>query len=197
MKQAIPILILCLIAMPAFAQMAPRDTAMTYVGGKAVAIEYGRPSLNGRTVSELTSELGADRIWRAGSEQVTTLKTEADIKIGKHKVPAGKYSVYLHCPEDGGYSLLLNSVLGQPLGDIWDAAPENLVKEPWPHMNYGEDIGASEVARIPLHQSPSSEKVDLFTFSFEQKGKMAVLNLAWGKQVWTADVVPANMEGSH
>ncbi len=196
MKQAIPILILCLIAVPAFSQMAPRDTAMTYVGGKAVAIEYGRPSLKGRSVSDLTSQLGANRIWRAGSEQITTFKTEADLKIGKQKVPAGEYSVYLYCPEEGAFSLVLNQVLGQPLGEIWEAAPENLAKEPWPHRNY-EDIRASEVARIPLHKTSSSETVDLLTFSFLQKGKMAVLMIAWGEQLWATDVAARNMEGSH
>ena len=196
MKRAIPILILCLIAVPVFSQMAPRDTATTYVGGKTVAIEYGRPSLKGRSISDLTSKLGADRIWRAGSEQITTLKTEAALKIGNQKVPAGEYSVYLHCPADGPYSLVLNKALGQPLGEIWEAAPENLVKEPWPHMNYA-DIGDSEVARVPLAKASSSEAVDLLTFSFQQEGKKAVLRVAWGNDLWTADVVSGKMEGSH
>ena len=196
MKRAIPILILCLIAVPVFSQMAPRDTAMTSVHGKAVVIEYGRPSLKGRSVSDFTSQLEGDRIWRAGSEQITTLKTEADLKIGEQKVPAGEYSVYLHCPEDGPFSLVLNKVLGQPLGEIWEAAPENLVNEPWPHRNYS-DISDSEVARIPLHKTSSSKTVDLLTFAFEQEGKKAVLKVAWGDHLWTADVVPGKMEGSH
>ena len=196
MKRAIPILILCLIAVPVFSQMAPRDTAKTYVGGKAVTIEYGRPSLKGRSVSDLTSKLGADRIWRAGSEQITTLKTEAALKIGNQKVPAGEYSVYLHCPADGPYSLVLNKALGQPLGEIWEAAPENLAKEPWPHTNYA-DIGDSEVARVPLAKASSSEAFDLLTFSFQQEGKKAVLEVAWGNDLWTADVVSGKMEGSH
>ena len=196
MKRAIPILILCLIAVPAFAQMAPRDTAMTYVGGKAVTIEYGRPSLKGRSVSDLTSKLGADRIWRAGSEQITTFETGTDLEISEQKVPAGKYSVYLHCPADGPYSLVLNKVLGQPLGEIWDAAPENLAKEPWPHMNYAENIGDSEIARIPLHQASASEAVDLLTFAFQQEGNKVVLKVAWGDQLWTADM-SGKKEGSH
>ena len=196
MKRAIPILILCLIAVPVVSQMAARDTAMMYVHGKAVAIEYGRPSLKGRSVSDLTSKLEGDRIWRAGSEQITTLKTEADLKIGEQKVPAGEYSVYLHCPEGGPFSLVLNKVLGQTLGEIWEAAPENLANEPWPHMNYS-DISDSEVARIPLHKMSSSEAVDLLTFAFEQEGKNAVLKVAWGDHLWTADVASGKMEGSH
>ena len=196
MKRAIPILILCLIAVPVFSQMAAGDTAMMYVHGKAVAIEYGRPSLKGRSVSDLTSKLEGDRIWRAGSEQITTLKTEADLKIGEQKVPVGEYSVCLHCPEGGPFSLVLNKVLGQTLGEIWEAAPENLANEPWPHMNYS-DISDSEVARIPLHKMSSSEAVDLLTFAFEQEGKNAVLKVAWGDHLWTADVASGKMEGSH
>ena len=196
MKRAIPILILCLIAVPMFSQMAPRDTATTHVGGKAVAIEYGRPSLKGRSVSDLLSKLGPARIWRAGSEQITTLKTEGALKIGNQKVPAGEYSVYLYCPESGHFSLVLNKALGQPLGEIWEAAPENLAKEPWPHSDYAT-IGDSEVARIPLHKASSSEAIDLLTFSFQQEGKKAVLKVAWGNDLWTTDVASGMMEGSH
>ena len=41
-------------------------------------------------------QLPADRIWRAGENQVTTFTTEADVTIGGKTVPAGKYSVYVH-----------------------------------------------------------------------------------------------------
>ena len=101
--------------------------------------------------------------------------------------------MYLHCPESGPFSL----VLGQPLGEIWEAAPENLVKEPWPHTDYAEQIGDSEIARIPLHKASSSEAIDLLTFSFQQEGKKAALTVAWGNDVWTADVMSGKMEGSH
>lgn len=197
MKRVIPILIVCFLVAPAFAQMAPRDTATTHVGGKAVVIEYGRPSLKGRSVSDLVSKLGEDRIWRAGSEQVTTLQTEADIKIGGQKVPAGKYTLYLHCPAEGPYSLIVNQSAGQPLGEIWEAAPENLAQEPWPHINYAE-IRDQEVARIPLSRGSSLEAAELLTFAFQQEGRKAVLQVAWGNELWTADVTSGQgMEGSH
>ena len=43
---------------------------------------------------------------------------------------AGKYSLYVHVPESGKWALVLNSDLGQPLGEIWKEAPENLKNVP-------------------------------------------------------------------
>ena len=197
MKRTIPFLILSLIAVPGFSQMAPRDTAMTHVSGKTVSVEYGRPSLKGRNITNLTSKLGPDRIWRAGSEQVTTFSTEANLRIGDQLIKAGKYSLYLHCPENGAYSLILNKVLGQPLGNIWDSAPEELASEPWPHYNYNEEIADKEVARIPLKRRSSPKSVELLTYAFKQNGKYATLKIAWGNDTWTTNVAFAMMEGSH
>ena len=50
--------------------------------GKKVAVDYGRPALKGRKLDELLKQLPADRIWRAGENQVTTLTTEGDILVG-------------------------------------------------------------------------------------------------------------------
>src|SRR5262245_41859550 len=112
---------------------APRDTAKTTIGGNPVAVEYGRPSLNNRTLDQLLGQLPADWIWRAGVNQVTTLTTGTDLLIGGKKVAKGKYSLYLHCPADGNWSLVVNSDLGLPLVKLWAAAPANMANEPWPH----------------------------------------------------------------
>lgn len=179
-------------------QPAPRDTATAEVGGKTVAIEYGRPALKGRSFSELKSKLPSDRMWRAGSEQVTTLKTDVDLMIGGKHVPAGKYSLYVHCPESGYYALAVNKVLGQPLGDIWDKAPPHLAKEPWPHFSYEKEIGDQEVARIPLKSAELEEPVDLFTISLTPNAYGAELKMEWGTESWSADVKAAKESaGSH
>ena len=183
----VAVAMLCAIV---FAQnAAPRETVSVSVGGKEVSVEYGRPSLKGRSFNNLTKQLPEDRIWRAGSEQVTTLKTEADIMMGGKKIPAGKYSVYIYCPESGDYSLALNSVLGQPLGKIWAAAPENLAQEPWPHFAYAKEIGDKEVARIPMKAGKAKE-TDLFTIAFKEAGKEALLTLSWGDKSWALEVAP-------
>jgi hypothetical protein len=136
-------------------------------------------------------KLPPDRMWRAGSDQVTTLETEAAIMIGGKAVPAGKYSLYVHCPEQGDYSLAVNSTLGQPLGKIWAAAPANLASEPWPHFKYAEEIGDKEVARAAMKNVPVQAPVDRFTIKLDAKGEGALMTLAWGDRSWAVEIAPA------
>ena len=84
--------VLLLAVCGALGQMAPRETVTVELKGQEIAIEYGRPSLNGRTFEALAASLPPDRMWRAGSEQVTTLTSAADFVIGGERVLAGKYS---------------------------------------------------------------------------------------------------------
>jgi hypothetical protein len=177
------------------AQMAPRETVTAQVGAGKVSIEYGRPSLKGRTFDELISKLPDDRIWRAGSEQITTLTTEGPLMVGGKMIPPGKYSLYVHCPEGGTYSLAVNKTLGQPLKKLWSAVPEDLASEPWPHMNYEREIRSTEVARIPMKQSRVAGTVDLFTIKLEQTSNGAVFNMTWGNQSWNVDINPARADG--
>jgi hypothetical protein len=195
-KIAFLVIAIFAVTVISFAQMAPRETVSATVAGRKVTIEYGRPSLKGRSFNELLDKLPSDRMWRAGSEQITSMTTEGPILIGGKLVPAGKYSVYVHCPENGAYALALNSVLGQPLKDIWDAAPANLANEPWPHFNYQKEIGDSEVVRVPLKKESSSSSTDLFTISFKQSSGSTHLNLTWGTDVWSVDIAAPMREGS-
>jgi hypothetical protein len=170
---------------------SPRGKAETTVGGKTVMVDYGRPQLKGRSLSELMSQLPEDRMWRAGMNQVTTLKTEGDLMIGGKKVPAGEYSLYVHIPESGNWSLVLNSVLGQPLVNIWDAAPDNMKQEPWPHFAYTKEIGDKEVARATMMSGNANPPVDMFTIDFKSSGDGATMMMSWGDKLSTIDLKPA------
>ncbi len=169
---------------------AARATATTVLGGKKIAIDYGQPALKGRNFADLMKQLPQDRMWRAGSGAVTIFSTEIDLLIGGKKVPPGKYSLYIHCPETGNYSLVLNSDLGQPLSKIWSGAPPNQANEPYPHFEYTNEIGKSEVVRAPLTKTtvPAS---DLLTYVFKPSGSGAVLTISWGTQAWSLGVQSA------
>jgi hypothetical protein len=169
---------------------ASRGTAGTTIEGKKVTIDYGRPALKGRSFADLMKQLPQDRMWRAGSGAVTIFSTETDLLIGGKKVSAGKYSLYIHCPETGTYSLVLNSDLGQPLSRIWAAAPANAANEPYPHFEYTKEIGAGEVIRAALTKLAVPE-TDLLTYSFKSSGKGAMLTISWGTEAWSVDVQPA------
>ena len=167
-----------------------RATATTMIGGKKVAIDYGQPSLKGRNFADLMKQLPQDRMWRAGSGAVTILSTEADLLIGGGKVPAGRYSLYIHCPESGNYSLVLNSDLGQPLSKIWSGAPPNQANEPYPHFEYTKEIGTKEIVRAALTKT-SVPETDLLTYAFRQSGSGAVLTISWGIQAWSLEMKPS------
>jgi hypothetical protein len=181
---------LCL-ALPALAQ-TPRGAAVTTLGDKKVAVDYGRPALKGRTLDALLKQLPAERIWRAGENEVSTFSTETDLKIGGKSLKAGKYSLYIHVPESGKWALVLNRDLGQPLGSLWKEAPENLKAMPYPYLgNYEEKVKATEVLRVELKPGKSAGVSENFTIGFAPKGKSATMTLAWADQAWTTEVAPA------
>lgn len=186
-----PLLVFALAA-PVLAQgPAPRETVSVAVGGKKVSIEYGRPSVKDRTFDELAKELPADRMWRAGANQVTTLTTEADILLGGKRVPAGKYSLYVHVPESGDCSLAVSADLGVALGKIWPAAPASQANELWPYLqDYDKNIGAKEVARAPMSRGSVAAPVDVFTVTLTPAKTGALLTLAWLDRSFTLSLAP-------
>ena len=180
------------IASTALAQdAAPRETVTASVGGKKVTIEYGRPSLKGRTLDQLLAQLPEDRIWRAGGDQVTTLKTETALNLGGKKVPAGKYTVYMHLPAQGNASLVLNGDKGIALIKLWDKAPANLANEPWPRLDGYSNIAATEVARAEMRAGSAVPPAEMFTIAMVSNQVGATTTLSWGDKTWSLDLVPA------
>lgn len=169
---------------------APRETISASVGGKKVSIEYGRPALKGRTLDSLIAQLPEDRIWRAGEDQVTTLTTEGPLSVGGKKVAAGKYSVYVHAPATGDWSLILNSDQGIALIKLWDKAPANLANAPWPHLEGYKNVLDKEVVRAAMKAGAASPAAELYTMKLAAKGTGATLTLAWGAKSWSIDLLP-------
>ncbi len=177
----------------AFAQdaPAPRETVSASVGGKKLSIEYGRPSLKGRTLDSLIAQLPEDRIWRAGVDQVTTLTSEGAVTIGGKKLPAGKYSVYVQAPAQGDWSLVLNTDPGIALIKLWDKAPANLANAPWPHLEGYSNILANEVARAAMKAGTTTPAAELFTIKLAPAGVGATMTMAWGDKSWSLDLAAA------
>ncbi|HEY6553533.1 MAG TPA: DUF2911 domain-containing protein [Vicinamibacteria bacterium] len=175
----------------AYAQPAPRGNASVTIDGKKVAIDYGRPVLKGRSIDELTSKLKEDRIWRAGENQVTILTTETDLVVAGKAIPAGKYSLYVHAPATGDWSLAVNSDLGIPLVKLYDKASDAMKNEPWPRLDGYSNVLAKEVARAPMKSGKTEPAADMFTISLAPASGGATMTMAWGDRSWSLDLKTA------
>lgn len=137
-------------------QPSPPGTAEITLRGKKVTIEYSRPSMRGRKIMGGLVPYG--EVWRTGANAATTLTTETDLNIGGANVPTGKYTLYT-LPSEGAWKLIINKETGQ-----WGTV-------------YHE---AQDLARVDMEKSQSSQPVEQFTISFEQKGgDSASLVLEW------------------
>ena len=191
------------VALAQAPQRVPRETVSATVGGKKVEIAYGRPALKGRALADLMKQLPEDRIWRAGENEVTTLKTEAPLTIGGKKVAAGTYTVYLHVPETGDWSLVLNSDPGIEVGKLLakmmpdrPPLPPERAARLWPRLDgYAKNIADKEVARAAMKAVPPPAPVDVFTITMAEAGGAApgggaTLTMTWADKGYSIELKP-------
>ena len=76
-----------------------------------ISITYGRPYLKGRVVAESVEPM-ADRVWRLGADEATTLMAGADMMFRDSHIPAGEYTLWtMHMNDE--FHLIINSETGQ------------------------------------------------------------------------------------
>lgn len=180
-------------------QRVPRETVSANVGGKKVEISYGRPALKGRGLAELMKALPEDRIWRAGENQVTTLKSEGDLMLGTKKVTAGTYSVYAHIPESGDWSLVLNTDPGIEVGKLLQMLrpgspplPPERASLLWPRLDgYTKNIADKEVGRAPMKPGSLSAPADAFAITLAEAKGNAMLTMSWADKSYSIELKPA------
>jgi hypothetical protein len=144
-------------ARPPMGVASPRDTARATVGTTQLFVDYGRPSVRGRSVWGGTL-VPLDTVWRTGANAATQLVTSSDLVIGGTTVPAGKYTLWT-LPSASGYQLIVNKQTGQ-----WGT-------------EYKPD---QDLARIPLTVSPLSPPVEQFTVAIDPTADGGTLRMMWG-----------------
>jgi hypothetical protein len=177
-------------------QRVPRETVSANVASKKVEIAYGRPALKGRALADLVKQLPEDRIWRAGENEVTVLKTEGDLMVGGKKVAAGTYSVYLHIPESGDWSLVLNTDPGIEVGKLLAILrpnnPPRTDARLWPRLDgYSKNIADKEVARASMKAVPLTAPADTFTIALAESKDGATLTMSWVDKSYSIELKPA------
>lgn len=154
------------LAASALAQRNPRGTATLTLKAKAVSVEYGRPSLKGRTVDQMLSQLKAGDVWRLGADKSTTFTTVLDLAFGDVTVPAGEYSLWMQKQADNSWKLVFNKQHGQ-WGTQHDAA--------------------QDLVSAPLKQSQPAESAEMVTITLAETGEVGVISIEWGTMKVSAD----------
>jgi hypothetical protein len=127
------------------------------IDGANVSIEYGRPSLKGRTPGKDVDPYEG-REWRTGADEATTLKTDKPLRFGTLSVPAGTYTLYT-IPTGGTWQLIVSKKTGQ-----WGI--------PYPK---GEDLG-----RVAMKAGAAPKAAEQLTISVDDTPAGGTLHIDWG-----------------
>ncbi len=142
----------------AFAQGNPRGTAELDLNGTHISINYGRPSLRGRTVQSMLEKLPANGFWRLGADQSTTFSTSGDLQFGDVTVPKGEYSLWAQKQADGSWKLVFNKQHGQ-----WGTEHDPL----------------KDFAFVPLKEEKEPQSAEMLTIELENENG-GELSIHWG-----------------
>jgi hypothetical protein len=124
------------------------------VSDKAVKIVYGRPQLNGRSLTELAPN---GKQWRFGANEAAEITFYKDMTVSGKKIKAGTYTLSA-IPGETEWTLIFSSDL-----NVWGS------------YFYNE---ANDVARVTVKASMSDESLEAFSIMFDEKGNM---HLGWDK----------------
>jgi Protein of unknown function (DUF2911) len=157
---------LLVLAGTAYAQGNPRGKADLTVNGKTVTVDYGRPSLHGRTVEEMLSKLPAGGFWRLGADSSTTFTTSGDLMFGSTTVPKGIYSLWAEKGSDNSWKLVFNTQHGQ-----WGT-------------QHNPKLDAH---KVPLKETKAADSAEEVTISLAKAGEGGMIKIQWGNMELTAD----------
>jgi hypothetical protein len=127
------------------------------VDGANISIEYGRPSLKGRTDAQM---MPPGKPWRTGADEATVLTTDKALTFGSLNLPAGTYTINTE-PGDKGWQLIIGK-LGKP-------------------GQWGVPYNATlEIGRTPMTVEKTTAPVEQVTISIDDTPAGATLRVEWG-----------------
>ncbi|MEO8623380.1 MAG: DUF2911 domain-containing protein [bacterium] len=78
------------------------------IDGTKISMQYSRPRVRGRDPLWGTSVVHWGEVWTPGANWATTLDVDKDIKLEGHRVPKGKYAMWMVVRESGDWTLVLD-----------------------------------------------------------------------------------------
>ena len=98
------------------AQLSPPASATVTIGRTALSIRYSAPSVRGRQIFGDGGVLSRDPTypaWRAGANESTAFRTDANLDIAGLAVPKGMYTLYVSVKDPNAWELIVNKETGQ------------------------------------------------------------------------------------
>jgi Protein of unknown function (DUF2911) len=127
------------------------------IDGANVSVEYGRPSIKGRSEAEL---MPAGKPWRTGADEATVLTTDKALTFGSLNLPAGTYTINT-----------------QPGEKEWQLIAGKLSKP----GQWGVPYNASlEIGRAPMKPGKTAKPVEQLTISIDDTPAGGTLRVEWG-----------------
>jgi len=154
--------VFAILAVPGLAQKNPRGTSTVDINGKTVSVEYGQPTLKGRSVDDMFGKLKPGDVWRLGADKSTTFSTAIDLMFGDVALPAGEYSLWARREAGDSWKLVFNKQHGQ-----WGMQHD----------------AAQDLVAAPLKETKLSSPQEMLTISMDKSGMLVI---EWGDKKLTA-----------
>jgi hypothetical protein len=132
----------------------PDSVTVTTDAGTTITINYSKPSLKGR---ELTDLIPLGKVWRTGANEATTFEINKDVKINGKDLKAGKYGLYTIPGGEGVSTVIFNKVWNQ-----WG-------------LSYSQDEDALRIQATTRMGNPFMEQ---FKITVDKTGLVRIL---WGE----------------
>jgi len=134
---------------------SPRDSVTQKVGKLTITINYGAPSVDGRTIGKDLEPMQG-KVWRTGANEATTFDVDRDVKIDGKDLAKGKYGLFT-IDEGTDFVIIFNKTWNQ-----------------WGAFKYQE---SADALRVKVKKGVASPAAERMLFKIDDKGKVTLL---WG-----------------
>ncbi|MEL6656367.1 MAG: DUF2911 domain-containing protein [Bacteroidota bacterium] len=119
---------------------SPRKEMSGVLDGVKITVNYGSPSVKGRSIWDSLVPYG--EVWRTGANEATRFTVNKDITVGNAQLPAGTYGLFT-IPDANGWQIIFNREADQ-----------------WGSYEYDEEQDVIRVSSQPTTIADTSETLE-------------------------------------